>query len=228
MKNKKRRTEPILISYITLQRVIGILGITFPFIMIIGSICCGGCSEIQSSISAYYHTNMRNIFIGYLCTMALFLFAYKGYESKDDIAGNLASFFAFGVVFFPTSIVDTFTRCIPYRIDNPIFHNIHIFCAAGFLLTLAYFSLFLFTIKDKNKKTTKMKKRRNVLYKVVGIIMLSCIFLIFIYLASHNCGHLQDLKKYKPVFWLETIALCSFGVSWLIKGKTLLTDKKDK
>jgi hypothetical protein len=160
--------------------------------------------------------------------MALFLFAYKGYESKDDIAGNLASFFAFGAVFFPTSILDSFTRCIPYRIDNPVFHSIHIFCAAGFLLTLAYFTLFLFTIKDENKKTTKMKKRRNVLYKAVGIIMLSCIFLIFIYLTSLNCGHLQDLKKYKPVFWLETIALCSFGVSWLIKGKTLMTDKKDR
>jgi hypothetical protein len=28
-----------------------------------------------------------------------------------------------------------------------------------------------------------------------------------------------------PVFWLETVALWAFGVSWFVKGETVFTDK---
>jgi hypothetical protein len=35
---------------------------------------------------------------------------------------------------------------------------------------------------------------------------------------------LQDAKGIKPIFWLETIMLWAFGVSWLVKGEFLLED----
>ena len=34
-------------------------------------------------------------------------------------------------------------------------------------------------------------------------------------------GAIDDLQ---PVFWLETVASVSFGLSWLVKGETLLKD----
>jgi hypothetical protein len=36
----------------------------------------------------------------------------------------------------------------------------------------------------------------------------------------------QALKSLKPVFWLETIALWAFGISWLTKGAVLFRDAK--
>jgi hypothetical protein len=33
------------------------------------------------------------------------------------------------------------------------------------------------------------------------------------------------LALWHPVFWLETIALWSFGFSWFVKGDTLWRDK---
>jgi len=35
----------------------------------------------------------------------------------------------------------------------------------------------------------------------------------------------DHLEKYKPVFWLEWLALIAFGISWLVKGKAFATDK---
>ena len=67
---------PEIISYYTMRRAIGILGITFPLILLAGSSLFGECREVQLSISAYYHTNMRNTFVGFNCAVALFLFAY--------------------------------------------------------------------------------------------------------------------------------------------------------
>ena len=48
------------------------------------------CTELQRSISEYYVTAMRDVLVGVLFAIAWFLFSYRGYESKDDIAGDLA------------------------------------------------------------------------------------------------------------------------------------------
>jgi uncharacterized membrane protein len=51
-----------------------------------------------------------------------------------------------------------------------------------------------------------------------------CILLIFIYTVflGKVASHLQALN---PVFWLESIAVVAFGVSWLVKGEAILKDK---
>ena len=81
----------------------------------------------------------------------------------------------------------------------------------------SYFSLILFT--KGVAKPTPQKKKRNIVYKVCGYIMLACILLIFLnFLIKPQLGDL------KPVFCLETIALWAFGISWLTKGEFLLKD----
>jgi hypothetical protein len=32
-------------------------------------------------------------------------------------------------------------------------------------------------------------------------------------------------EAYKPVYWLETLAILAFGISWLTKGEAILGDK---
>jgi hypothetical protein len=221
--NIPQKQDPRVISYLTLRKAVGILGITFPVIVVAGSILFGGCEGIQSSISTYYHTNMRNIFVGILCAIALFLFAYKGYDKRDAIAGDLACIFALGVAFFPTSYTEPLTPCTPNPFENHIISSIHFISAGGFFLVIAYFSIFLFTIKDENP--TKMKLKRNKLYRICGYIILGCTLLIAAYSICLSCDSCQGLQKYDLIFWLETLALWAFGISWLTKGKTILTDK---
>jgi hypothetical protein len=225
-KNIPKKQDPQLISYITLRKAVGILAILFPVIIVVGSLIFGGCDDIQSNLSMYYHTRMRNVFVGILCAIALFLFAYNGYDRIDAIAGNVACVFALLIAFFPTSVTEPLTPCILAPYINDISSSIHFFSAGGFFIVLAYFSIFLFTKKEP--KPTKMKLKRNKLYRICGYIILGCIFLMAGYYAllKHNYG--QGLQKYDPILWLETLALWAFGVSWLTKGNTILTDKKVK
>src|SRR5712671_5197551 len=91
----------LVISYLALRKAVGIIGIALPFVLAFGKILLDG-PGIQSSVSAYYYTGMRDVFVGSLCAIAVFLMSYRGYERKDDIAGDLACVFALGVALLPT------------------------------------------------------------------------------------------------------------------------------
>ena len=67
-----------------------------------------------------------------------------------------------------------------------------------------------------------MKRARNEVYRLCGVLMLACIGLIGVYKLGLDESPLQHLK---PVFWLESLALWAFGVSWFVKGETILTDE---
>jgi hypothetical protein len=91
-----------MIGYIALRRLIGIVGLLFPFILMIAyKIMNQG--PLPGSISDYYYANevCQSILVGSLCLIGGFLFTYRGYD-KDYIPVRLASIFAIGVAFFPT------------------------------------------------------------------------------------------------------------------------------
>ena len=231
MNTQNPKSTPQIISYLTIRRAVGILGIALPMVLVVGSVVAGGCEGLQPSISKYYHTNMRNIFVGILCAVALFMYAYKGYKnSADNIAGNLACIFALGVALFPTSLPEQ-TKCINISHNPEIISYFHFISATLFFLTLSYFSIFLFTKTNKSKEELKEKKyknkrSRNRIYRICGFVILSSIVLIALYLQVLK-KHFPDLEFYNPIFWLETLALFAFGISWLTKGKTLLADKDE-
>jgi len=218
-----RKQNPQVISYLTLRKTVGILAILFPIIIIGGSLVSGECHEILGNLSTYYHTGMRNLFVGILSAIALFLFAYNGYDRRDAIAGNIACVLALLVAFFPTSVTEPLPPCILSAYENKISSSIHFFSAGGFFLILAYFSIFLFTKKEP--KPTRMKLKRNKLYRICGYIILGCILVMAVLFLLDNLSHGELLKMYNPTIWLETVALWAFGISWLVKGNVILKDK---
>lgn len=217
--------NPQLISYMLLRQIVGLLGIGLPIFLVVGSYYYGNCDIIQNSISDYYHTQMRDIFVGTLCAVAMFMFTYKGYDIRDTIAGNLACVFAVGVAFFPTGVdalSDCAEQCITY---DPWIEVLHFTFATVFFVVLIYFSLFLFTEGNQPEDEEHLQKRkRNIVFKTCAYIMIACVVLIafyFFYLQD-KC---PDLKQFKLVFWLESIALWAFGISWLTKGQMILKDE---
>lgn len=211
----------LVVHYLTLRKTVGLIGIAFPILLVLGSVIAGDCNEIQSSISEYYHTTMRDIFVGTLCIVAFFLFAYKGYEKKDRVAGYLGCFFALGIAFFPTGPQLPPTSCAIAPVTlNPLISVLHYLFAISFFFTLSYYCLCLFP--KSNGNLTPEKKQRNKLYRICGYIMLVCNTLLIIYFLFFQGSF---LSWYKPIFFLEGIALWAFGLSWLVKGETLLKDK---
>lgn len=210
----------LVLPYKELRVTIGLLGMLMPLILYLGGRVIFG-KMLQESISAYYHTGMRDVMVGILFSLGVFLFSYKGYGREDDIAGNLACLFAIGTALFPT-LREGETGEIYKQIS--IVH--HIF-AASFLLTLTYFCLVLFT-KSKHKPSdmSEMKKLRNTIYRICGGVMLLSILLIAVYFAAFGAEG-QFLGITNPIFWFETLAIFAFGFSWFVKSEVILKDEED-
>ena len=216
MKERSKSENALVFSYLVLRKTIGLLGASFPFVLYLGALIFFR-TGIQSSISSYYYTGMGDVFVGTLCAIGFFLLSYKGYKTADDIAGNLGCLFAVGMALFPTAPDNSASSVAGF------IGYVHFAFAALFFLTLIYFSLFLFTKTDQSEPAAR-KLQRNKVYRVCGYIMILCIVLIAIYYLLPD-EVVLPIEVYKPVFWLEAIAVVAFGISWLIKGETLLKDK---
>ena len=196
-----------LVSYLTLRRAVGVLGVSLPALLAAGCFILSGCAGLEDSISDYYGTRVRDVFVGILFALAWFLFAYRGYERQDDVAGDLGCLFALGIALFPITA------------ETALIRAVHFISAAGLFLVLSYFSLALFTKGEE--PFTEAKKKRNKLYRACGVTMLVCIATILLYYLLLRDSAIAALK---PVFWLESFALAAFGLSWLTKGRSLWPD----
>lgn len=203
----------MIISYRTLRKILGLLGISLVPLLIIGTVAIDHTNHIEISVSAYYYTSMRNALVGILCCMSLFLLSYHGYERTDSVISKLAGLFALGIAFFPTS---------PGNSKDDLVSILHYVCSGIFFGLLSYMSIFLFTKSAGHK--TKEKKKRDRIYRVCGIIM--AVSVICIPLDSIQSIH-DKISFLKPTLIFETLALTSFGFSWVIKGEFLLRDKED-
>ena len=223
-----------LASYLTLRKGIGYLGCALPFILGFGGMLLAA-PGIRSSVSAYYHTGLGDVFVGTICVIGIFLFAYKGYEPRDDRAGDFACFCAIGLALFPTlpDMGDTSRGILltvsPGTADILTYiKRAHFVFAAGFFLTLAYFSICLFTKSDR--EITPKKRQRNSVYKACGYVMLLALALIALEFSIQKLELLPEdtlstIESLHPRFWLESIAMLAFGFSWLVKGKAILVDE---
>src|SRR5689334_5098109 len=89
-RHMRNSPDPLLISYLTLRKIVGLLGVFLPAVLAVGNMLMRGGWYMQPSISDYYYTEMRDVFVGMLCAVALFLLSYKGYDSRDRNASLFA------------------------------------------------------------------------------------------------------------------------------------------
>lgn len=206
-------SQPLVQSYLALRMAIGVIAIALPFVLALAWATVQGAG-IEPSISAYYHTGMRDVFVGALCAIGVFLWSYRGYDRRDDRITNLAAVCAIGVAWFPTT---------PVVITSPrdtLVGGFHYAFAAVLFGTLAYISLVLFT--KKAAQPTRRKEQRNQIYRTCGVVILACIAGIAVIALTPADSQVHTLS---PVFWLEAAAIVAFGLSWLTKGEAILGDE---
>lgn len=174
---------------------------------------------------------MRGVLVGSLWAIGVFLLSYRGYERKDTIAGRLACVFALGVALFPTArepgtcdIVHFLTAGRGGCDAEHIVSFVHATFASFLFLTLAYFSLLLFTETRPGRKSemTRRKHERNIVYYVCGWIIVASVAAI---LVLHIGLRLSRFGPIPVLFGFESLAVISFGVSWLVKGEFVLRDQ---
>lgn len=212
-----KKTDSLLISELILRRWVGLLGIVLPFALFFANSC-----HFKPSISEFYYADPnlpapRDVFVGVMVAVGIFLCSYQGWDIRDRILSLIAGISALLVASVP---------CASPKIVSDwenIRGGFHLAFAAIFLGSLAIISYVQFTKTKSLKTMTLQKTRRNHVYRVCGVIMGACLLAIAVYnlfLKPNNPD-----PNIGPVFFLEAIAVIAFGVSWSVKGEVILRDK---
>ena len=95
-----------------------------------------GDSPWLGSISAYYYTPVRSVFVGTLCAMGVCLIAIKGRDRpREDLMLNLAGMCAPVVALVPTPLEDAAcggaTRCVPDAFVPGVVNNVQALLVVG-------------------------------------------------------------------------------------------------
>ncbi|MBN9790244.1 MULTISPECIES: DUF998 domain-containing protein [unclassified Pseudonocardia] len=204
------RADGAVLSYLGLRRAVGVIGILLPFVLVAGDLALGG-DGLRDSISRYYYSPMRDVFVGSLCAVGVFLFCYR-YERPDNRLANITGTAAIAVALLPTrpdGAATTAATVVGY---------LHLAAATVFFAGLAWFCLVLFT---RGESGTRSKAARNLVYRVCGATIVTCLVL-----AALDAALVPDAvaERLHTLFWLEAVAILAFGVAWFVKGDTILKD----
>ncbi|MCE7734765.1 MAG: DUF998 domain-containing protein [Candidatus Heimdallarchaeota archaeon] len=197
--------EKILISQKKLKLIVGGMGVGLPTALFLGNFYIHNVEQILGSISSYYHSSMRDVFVGVLFAVGVFMIAYEGYSAGDRLLSTLGGSLAIVVALFPTT---------PSGDTRDTIGTIHLVAAAGFFLILGIFCMFLFTKSDSEIPKTGRKKIRNFIYYLCGLSLFASLILLILTESSIMDKPIED-----STFWLEYIANTAFGTAWLIKGE---------
>jgi MFS superfamily sulfate permease-like transporter len=194
----KTSAQPLVRSFLFLRTGIGILGVALPLVLICGKMLLEGHLGILDTMSAYYQSVMRDVFVGSLWAIGIFLICYR-YDNLDDFASTIAGVSAIVVALFP----------------NPPMHQL---AAACFFVILALMAIFLFRRTDQ-EKLKRRKQQRNTVYLICGIAIVLCLVLIVVVNFLPGNSWLQPLH---PILVLEALASFAFGFAWFVKGGTFI------
>jgi hypothetical protein len=204
----------LAVSYLFLRRAIGFIGSLLPVVLPLGYALSTGKWLLLASVSSYYYSDMRNVFVGGLCAVGVFLVCYR-YRRWDDVFATAAGTCAIGVALCPPRPPDA------SRLAE-VAGVLHIVFATLFFLTMALMCWFLFTRSSKPVgQRPAAKNARNLVYRVCAVAIV-----VFTALAGLSAFASQSfIDTVHPLFWCEALATFAFGFAWFIKGQTLLRDR---
>ena len=227
-------THPLVMSYLGLRRAIGISGLALPVALGGGGLLLG--IPIQDDMSSYYHTGLRDVFVGTLCAIGIFLLCYRGHDWVEDWTANVGCVGALALAFFP---IDANSQP-PFQ--STLTGTLHTLAGGVFFLTLAFYSLVLFprepddddlvaTVRSWQPRSPlagpaspRLVRQRNVIYRTSGLVILGCLVAMGVYLFLLPANWQTTADGYNVLFWLEWVAVWAFAAAWLTKGRVIGSD----
>ena len=218
----QKNQNDLVASYLQVRKFIGWIGISLPILLLVFSFGRGDGGP-KDSISAYFYSGGREILVGSLFAIGVFLYAYKGYDKDlrrptDKLVSRLAAIGAVGIAFSPMGWEaagllekpdDTWVQAI-FPSASATLHGLF---AVLFFASIATFCLINFCRCEEGSEPDGEKLFRNLIFRTLGVIIILCTI-------GFVAGSLLDIKG-PLVFWAEAIAVWAFGLSWIIKGKAI-------
>jgi hypothetical protein len=230
----------LIVSYMLLRQLVGWIGTLLPIVLIVGN-TISSTTPRPDSMSGYYYTDMRNIFVGTLCALGVFLVAYDGYDDVDRWITNIAGLGAILVALFPTKpAVCTAGACPASSVTHlstsqQAVGDLHLVFAAVTFVALGFMAL-RFAKGGQTPPGLSLPSRLryglgfgpgggqpgqytadNIIYRISGITILSCVVLA----AASNLLPASVNAHWPLLFIFEAVAVFAFGVSWFTKGRTI-------
>jgi hypothetical protein len=213
--------DDVVRAYYRIRQTLGWLGLILPVLLIAGGYASQG--GIEPSISDYYHTLMRDAFVGTMTAIGLFLITYPGHSRaagehvSDDVITTVAGIAAFGVAYFPNE-VRTNANLLGSVTQQMLGHKMaaiaHYTCAILFLSALAAMCL--------HKFSRSANPQRRAFYRGCGwtivVMTVAVIMASWLRLQGPQAAR-QVVTGTMMILWFEAVAIWAFALAWLVKGR---------
>lgn len=191
-----------------MRTMVGLIALCLPVVLAVGKVALGD-PGLQGSISAYYYTGLRDVFVGSLWAVGVFMILYRN-GTVDDRMTSAAGVCAVLVAVFPTAPAGELAShgWVPY---------IHLAAATTLFVLLAWLAAVRFPVSDPGVAADPAKHVRVAVYRACGAVIALSVA------AALVDGVLAKTGVVGPghLFWFESVALVAFGVSWLVKSRAL-------
>ncbi|MDN4064507.1 MULTISPECIES: cytochrome d ubiquinol oxidase subunit II [Ralstonia solanacearum species complex] len=222
--------HPLLISDHALQQTVGWIALLMPVTVRVFALAFDHIWT-TNSISAYYYTSLRDVFVGSLAVGGLVLAFFRTGHPRDRWVTISAGVSAIGIGLFPMGIIPSAitpqqaaTPDAEARLIDALQHGphgplgYHFYFVGAFFLLAFYLVTFGFRVNTPANPTPQ-KRRRNWVYVICGCLM----GFAFGWIAM-----LWLLGGEASIFWPETLAVMSFAGAWLVKGQLVLKDQPSR
>jgi hypothetical protein len=217
--------RPLVMSYLQMRTFVGAIGILLPFVLMIGNAVIG--HTLQPSLSGYYYTPMRNVFVGALWALGIFLISYNGWDKADEAITDIAGVCCIAISLCPT------TPSHPTG-NQSLVGDFHLVFAGTAFVMLALMSARF--AKRVPTPATGLSIWQRIAYAFgftppgtsattpveIGVYRVSA---LVIAISAALFAPLSGADSYSLLV-LETIMLVAFGTAWFVKGTTLLGDAR--
>jgi hypothetical protein len=203
--------KQIVSTYNSLRFGMVVIAVATPIIVVVWPKIFG--VDWQDSISAYYFAPAgyeqiysiypgRVLFVGVLFALGSFLYLYKGFSRREDIALNFAGAFAVGVAMCPMYAQMGYI---------PLSNYMHFTFAVLLFICMAYTAIFCHDETLKWIEDPIHRERYRVAYYVIGWFM--ALFPLVGLLLAVSFEAVQ-----RHVYWIEAAGIWAFAAYWFTKS----------
>jgi len=202
-------------TYFNLRSGLSLVALLLPIVLLAGALISSSFG-LQPSISDFYHTPLRNFFVGVLISVGSFLYLYKGYKNKENVALNIAGVLALGVAFIPTSVPESIQAAAPPWLppDPFVWPLVHGIVAVTFFLAIAFVCIFCGDETVELIEEESLRTRYTWIYRILGILM------VLLPAGAAALLWFSPARSY-TIFAIETVAVWVFAAYWWTKSREL-------